>query len=333
MIGNTSALAPTIGQTGFQIGVSPAVLWLNGIYSEIPFSFVFVQPNTTSYIYLNMSSGLLGVNNTGFIAQNLPIAIVTTGLTKVVSCIDKRPDIVNFSSGGGGGTGPNFVDNVTPSGVINNTNTIFTLGISPSPGASLLLSLNGQLLRVGLDYTLNATSISFSIAPTSGDVIQAWYRYGFGGVLPLFSDGEIPSGVIDGVNTTFTVANNVSPSASAFLTLNGQILAQGSDYTLVGSTITMAIAPVSGDSLQVWYRYGSGGTNVNFSDAEIPSGTVNGTNAHFVLNASPSPPLSLILTLNGQVLEASSDYVLTGQNITFTVPPSTGDSLEAWYRF
>jgi hypothetical protein len=70
-----------------------------------------------------------------------------------------------------------------------------------------------------------------------------------------FVDAEVPSGTINGSNTSFTLANTPT-SGTVKLYLNGQRLRSGSgnDYTISGTTITMGIAPVSGDYLEAEYR-------------------------------------------------------------------------------
>jgi hypothetical protein len=82
---------------------------------------------------------------------------------------------------------------------------------------------------------------------------------------------------------------------------------------------------------------GPAGSGGNFSDAEVPGGTVNGVNATFVLAAAPSPAGSLMLIRNGLLQTAGIDYTLSGNTITFlagAIPQSTPtpDGLVAWYR-
>ena len=127
---------------------------------------------------------------------------------------------VDGSSGacGGSASGPiAFSDNEIPGGAINGTNAVFTLSNAPAPATSLSLFRNGMLLRPSLDYTLNSAAITFgaSAIPQTGDYLQASYRYG--GTLPgvTFVDQETPSGAIDGVNGTFTLANTPNPSSVA----------------------------------------------------------------------------------------------------------------------
>lgn len=79
-----------------------------------------------------------------------------------------------------GGATLNFADNETPSGTINGSNAAFTLAHSPSPAASLILEMNGQILTQGVEYTLSGATITFSTAPDaafSGLPFKAWYRY------------------------------------------------------------------------------------------------------------------------------------------------------------
>ncbi len=73
--------------------------------------------------------------------------------------------------------------------------------------------------------------------------------------LPLWSMNETPSGTINGVNATFTLAN--TPSNQIILYLNGQYMIPGAseDYTLSGSTITMNSVPIRGDKIKACYQY------------------------------------------------------------------------------
>jgi len=69
---------------------------------------------------------------------------------------------------------------------------------------------------------------------------------------------EVPSGSINGSNTTFTLANtpvSLNSRVALFLILNGLVLEEGgsADYTISGSTITMNYAPKSGSKLIAFY--------------------------------------------------------------------------------
>lgn len=70
-----------------------------------------------------------------------------------------------------------------------------------------------------------------------------------------FVDAEVPSGSINGTNTAFTLANT-PVTGSVRVYLNGQRLraGAGNDYTISGTTITLAAAPLSGEYVEVEYR-------------------------------------------------------------------------------
>lgn len=73
----------------------------------------------------------------------------------------------------------------------------------------------------------------------------------------------------------------------------------------------------------------SGVGNINFADAEVPSGTIDGINSIFSVLNAPTPPSSLQLFING-VLQAITP---NGRTITLAFAPQIGDTLEAFYRY
>lgn len=71
-----------------------------------------------------------------------------------------------------------------------------------------------------------------------------------------FADNEIPTGTINGANTTFTLAHTPSPAGSLNCFENGlQQRAGGADFTLATATITYAVAPPTGTTLICDYRF------------------------------------------------------------------------------
>jgi hypothetical protein len=72
-----------------------------------------------------------------------------------------------------------------------------------------------------------------------------------------------------------------------------------------------------------------------FSDAETPSGVINGSNRVFTLQNGPNPASSLVVTRNGLTLQSGADYTLSGNTVTFNTgsAPNTGDLVRAWYRY
>jgi len=103
----------------------------------------------------------------------------------------------------------------------------------------------------------------------------------------------------------------------------------GSAATLnfVGAGVTCSVAA----SIATITIPGGGGST-NFVDAEIPSGTVNGSNVTFTLAHTPTAG-SLHFYLNGVRLRPTTDYTLAGATITMVAAPQTGDWLYADYRY
>ena len=69
-----------------------------------------------------------------------------------------------------------------------------------------------------------------------------------------------------------------------------------------------------------------------FVENEVPTGTVNGSNATFTLAGTPNPAASLQLYVNGVHLKVTEDYTLSTATITFVIPPDTGSLILASYR-
>jgi hypothetical protein len=87
---------------------------------------------------------------------------------------------VDGSSGACGEAAPSFVDGDSPSGIVDGSNTTFTLAAAPSPASSLAVYRNGVLQKSGQDYAANGSLLQFVAAgaPQPGDTLLASYRLG-----------------------------------------------------------------------------------------------------------------------------------------------------------
>jgi hypothetical protein len=79
---------------------------------------------------------------------------------------------------------------------------------------------------------------------------------------------------------------------------------------------------------------GGGGSAYNFVDGDSPIGTINGSNASFMLSGIPSPASSLALYRNGVLQKIGLDYTFSGGAIQFLAvsTPQPTDVLLASYR-
>jgi len=75
---------------------------------------------------------------------------------------------------------------------------------------------------------------------------------------------------------------------------------------------------------------------LNFADAEVPAGVIDGANAVFTLAHTPNPAASLQLFKNGVLQSAGGvDYTLAVATITYVAAakPQVGDAHVAFYRY
>jgi hypothetical protein len=234
------------------------------------------------------------------------------------------------SSGGNGG----------PSGGI-------TLPISEADVRNLLSDLAARPTKSALVTPSRAAMFDAAgnIGSISGNPVDCVHVDGTSGacgsgasvsVSAAFVDGETPSGTLNGSNVSFTLSQAPSPALSLSLYRNGITLRQGVDYSLSTNTVTFipAAAPQPGDLLTAFYRVPGGPVPLAFADAEVPAGTMDGSNATFTLVSAPSPAASLQLFKNGTLLTVTKDYTLSGTTITFfgTAIPQSGDKVQAFYR-
>jgi hypothetical protein len=141
-----------------------------------------------------------------------------------------------------------------PAGLIDSSNTVFTLSQLPISDASVSLFLSGRILEQGVDYTIAGSVATLTTAPLFGQNVFAVYKYGPSG--PYTEIQEVPAGAIDNSNVVFTLSQTPAQAAGVALYLDGLIIFQGVDYTIAGSTITLtSIVPNFGQTIYSTYRY------------------------------------------------------------------------------
>jgi len=179
------------------------------------------------------------------------------------------------------------------------------LAVRPQEGVGFAIGRTAIINSAGqIDGTAGALSDCVHVDGSAGPC-------GSSGLGPLFSDAETPLGTIDGSNAVFTLAWSPSPAGSLTLFLNGLILANGTDYSLVRNTITFYLGsvPQPGDVLRASYRY-----------------------------ANPSNPLSTLAatqTICSSVGTSTSGTTST-QLGSCTIPAGlleTGDRIEVQFHF
>jgi len=86
-------------------------------------------------------------------------------------------------------------------------------------------------------------------------------------------------------------------------------------------------------NLNIRIPFGGSGRTFQFADAEIPTGTIDGSNKVFTIANTPDPLTSLRVVINTTEKTLTTDYALSEKTITMTSAPRTGAILRVHYRY
>ena len=235
-----------------------------------------------------------------------------------------------LASGGGSGVGTGVSTlpySEVPSGTVNGSNKVFTLTYTPVNPAGIQVVLNGGIQKNGVDYTMSGNTINFVTAPANGSIVYAFYNDQISTSTFNMPYDETPGGLINGSNTAYTLTYTPASATSLQVVLNGNVLLPTTDYTLSGAAITTTFAPAANSQIYAFYNV----VGVYTTYAEVPSGTVNGSNVTFTLTHAPNPAITLQVCLDGRVQTYGTDYTLSGSTITFVAAPATSSLPYAFY--
>ena len=119
--------------------------------------------------------GVRPLKGPGYAAGRVAV-VDSTGVLESVSGTASDCVRVDGSSGPCGDTAPSFLDGDSPSGIVDGSNTVFTLSATPNPATSLAVYRNGLLQKVGQDYTFGGRTVQFTAAV---DAATGRYSAGF----------------------------------------------------------------------------------------------------------------------------------------------------------
>lgn len=232
-------------------------------------------------------------------------------------------------------------------------------------------SLSNDVLTLSLDRTglalLEGSIFAGPIVATAGlsgsltslaDGVTPYLRAGTGIQIVTSSNGQIeissnaatgagvgtelvmnsiPTGIRDGSNLMFEIAEVPADPGSFMLWLNGQLLDQGSDYTLNGQQIAFASStpPQPDDVIRVMYSRRVSAKLYAMNVNPIQLLTSGSDLSGFTLPNDPDPPGSLMVFLNGQLLTQGDghDFTLSGRDVIFSTPQLTEDVVRATYSY
>ncbi len=233
---SSNAFAPYIDGGGLQLSVLPGVALIGTTPTTIIGQSIALTANTTNYVYLNLTSGTIEVNTSGFTSGVYPIAVVTTLDSSLKTLMDSRTDVFSSSSGGGSG-GP--------------STATLTAGAGLAVGMVVAINDSGQAVGqnngtevtpiqacIGICTAINSGSATVQLngttvvpaAQTSGSFTQGDYvgtpqsEPGMPGVLADMGDAlDSTAGWMVGICMSVDGSGNVTTLIQPTCTLSGSV--------------------------------------------------------------------------------------------------------------
>jgi hypothetical protein len=208
----------------------------------------------------------------------------------------------------------------------------FQVALAPTVGASTAVSYSVRINSAGKNQSTELWSVPPSSTPLNiADVM-------------IVQNGGIVIGSVGGTGGTVTVFDTTIPitdvvGLSNQLTLRPMIGPAFADSRAAVINATGGIDAAAGSLSDCVHVDGTSASCVSsvtspFVDAEIPAGTINGTNTNFTLASTPVPTSSVDVWRNGSLLHAGVDFTVSGNAITFvgSATPQMGDTILVSYR-
>lgn len=163
---------------------------------------------------------------------------------------------------------------------IAGTGTDFTLSKLPLNASSVILTVDGIKLLQS-EYTLIGQDVTLDVGVEEGQVFGAWYIVNnSSSENPLTGLQEIPSGAVDGANTTFSLAGRPIDQYSTLVFIDGTKLEESEWSLSIGVTceVVTNTPPARGQKIEVFYLQNifttsGGGGGGSASGANIGSGS------------------------------------------------------------
>lgn len=203
------------------------------------------------------------------------------------------------------------------SGLRTELNIRPTMGMAFAPSRAAVIDSSGGVAAAAGNLS-DCLHVDGSSGPCGG-----------GGASPSFADAETPTGIVDGVNTTFQLANSPGPASSLTLFRNGLALQQTVEFTISGATITFqpTSVPQPGDVLQAFYRIAlEAGNDTAAEPSSTPSCTLytlsnDGSSWTVAVNGAPAasgPPMAPAATQDIPLFALPPRGTITGVRVKTT---------------
>jgi hypothetical protein len=223
------------------------------------------------------------------------------------------------------------VDNISSTGTITNKTEL----AETAADDDLLLIYDtsvGQLKKVQKQYVgvnIN-TATALAEEPASGDKLLVYdadagtnkaVEYQYINPSLTYTNGTFTG---DGSTTTITIDSGRTVD-DVMVSVNGFIFVPTDDYTISGTTLTFATAPVSGAEISVRYLPLAGASSYTNDTA-----TGDGSTTAFTIDSGRTVE-DVMVSVNGVLFVPSDDYTISGTTLTFTTAPVSSAEISIRY--
>jgi hypothetical protein len=218
------------------------------------------------------------------------------------------------STTGGGATAPS----ITPVAESQITGLISDLAARPIKGPAFAAGRTAVVDASGLVESANGNATDcMHVDGSSGPC---------GAGAPTFVDGDLPSGIVDGSNGTYTLTAVPAPSTSLSFYRNGILQKPSVDYTATGNSVQFltGATPQPGDIMLASYRIANstGGVTTSFSGfsaAQVLCSGTGATGSGSSLTSLGTCSIPAGLLAQGDRLEICFDYAHSGTAGGFSI--------------
>ena len=186
-----------------------------------------------------------------------------------------------------------------------------------------------QASNVASDLDINSTT-ALAEEPASGDKFIVYdataganraVEYQYINPSLTYTNGTFTG---DGSTTTITIDSGRSVD-DVMVSVNGFIFVPTDDYTISGTTLTFATAPVSGAEISVRYLPLAGASSYSNDTA-----TGDGSTTAFTIDSGRSVE-DVMVSVNGVLFVPSDDYTISGTTLTFATAPISSAEISIRY--
>jgi hypothetical protein len=235
---------------------------------------------------------------------------------------DNGSSIDIYVYGAGGGSVAVASDTFTGTGSC----TAFTLSQTGVTNRTFVY-IDGVSQRPVIDYQVSGTGLSFNVAPANASVIEARTFTNFDAtdinVAPVSLTSDKFTGT--GACTVFTLSQS-STTDGTFIFINGVSQKPGVDYSVANDLLTMVSPPANGSIVEARTI---GSFKVVETSSKVDSDVFDGDgNTTVFLVSTSSTTKKAFVYIDGVAQKPYTDYVLTGNRLSFVEAPPAGVKIE-----